>query len=161
MGKANRHAGRRISPLFLFNFTVQTISLDPANTSIIRLKDQLDLGTSCDAIKMRSPMLKFGKSWDYFLRIDNEGGYSRTQCFQNMSDAAWTERHFFKFISLLLKFAGRNFDDEEPIKRWFGVNGSRSVMSSLMAVRRLPFKMDSTSHKKVLRQSLWKLHLLW
>lgn len=62
-----------------------------------------------------------------------------------MSDAAWTEHHFFvKFISLLLNFPELKFDYEKQIKRWFGVSASRSVMSSC-----LPFKMGATSHKKI------------
>ena len=56
---------------------------------------------------------------------------------------------FLKFVSSPLKFPGIMFNDEEPIKSWFGVSGSRSVMSLDMAVRRFPFNMDSTSHKKV------------
>ena len=111
----------------------------------MRSKNQLDLGASSDAIKTRSPTLKFCSFWDHFLRINSKGRYSRTQRFQNMSDAAWTERHFFvKFISLLLNFPELKFDDEKQIKRWFGVSAPRSVISSC-----LPFKMGATSHKKV------------
>ena len=82
-------------------------------------------------------------------------------CVPNVSKTcltAWTERHFFrKFILLLLMFRGLKFDDEEPMKRWLGVSGSRSVMSLLMPVKDLPFKIDSTLHKKVWRQSLVKI----
>lgn len=53
---------------------------------------------------------------------------------------------------MLLEFSGSRFDDKEPIKMWFGVSGSISRLSSLMTVRDLLLKVDSTSHKKVLRQ---------
>ena len=53
---------------------------------------------------------------------------------------------------MLLKFPGSRFDDKEPIKMWFGVSGSISRLPSLMTVRDFLLKVDSISHKKVLRQ---------
>lgn len=53
---------------------------------------------------------------------------------------------------MLLKFSGSRFDDKEPIKMWFGVSGSISRLPSLMTVRDLLLKVDSTSNKKALRQ---------
>ena len=53
---------------------------------------------------------------------------------------------------MLLKFPGSRIVDKEPTKMWFGVSNSISRLPLLMTVRDLLLKVESTSHKKVLRQ---------
>ena len=101
-------------------------------TSITLAKGKVERGTPVSAMRTRSPTWKFlFLKFHFFLSI-SKGTYSFNHLRQNMSVAACTTLHLFlRSMSSVLVTQGWKFELGLPSRRWFGVIGSKSPISSL------------------------------
>ena len=79
------------------------------------------------------------------------GKYLHIHICQIDSSATWTAFHFRLFTMPPGFLTGHinKFGLAVPVRKWFGVNASKSLMSSLRGVKDRPFKIDSISVKCV------------
>ena len=146
-------AGLIILPDAVFNFTTRSTSFEPPYVSETLPIGQCDRGISFIITITTSPTPKLCDFEFHFRQNVKMGKYPRTHLLQNISVAAWTELHFLlKLISCSPKLPGLWIGDASPISEWFGVNGSKSVISSLIEVKGRPFKTDS-----FLQRNAWRL----
>ena len=126
--------------------------------SVILANNQLDRGMFLSAINARSPTTKLRVGMFHYLRVVMMGKYRSIHLFQNDSSATWTGFHFRLFTVSLGFLTGHinKFGLAVPVKKWFGVNASKSLMSSLRGVKDRPFMIDLISVKYVCNVSSLK-----
>ena len=105
--------------------------------SVILANNQLDRGMFLSAINTRSPTTKLRLCMFHFLRVVMMGKYSRIHLCQNDCSATWTVFHFCLFTMSRGFSTGHinKFGLAVPVRKWFGVNASKSLMSSLRGLR--------------------------
>ena len=94
----------------------------------------------------RSPAVRLGTAWNHFLRAVKRGKYSCNHLFQMwvvMTRAC--RQRFWLDISLSAKIPGGKLGVALPMRKWFGVNASRSSASELTSVNGRLLTRDSTS----------------
>ena len=150
--KATFEAGLIIPPDAVFSITKRTTSFEPPYVFKTLPIGQRDRDMSFIITITRFPTLKLRDFEFHFRRIDKMGKYSRTHLLQNISVAVWTDLHFLlELNSCSLELPGLWFGDASPMSTWFGLNGLKSDISSLIEVMGRPFKTDSTSQRNVWR----------
>ena len=156
---SNRHkfaAGLVYVPNFVFSFmTLTTLSLLWC-ISVTLANNQLDQGMFLLAINTRSPTTKLRVGMFHFLRVVMMGKYSRIHLCQNDSSATWTAFHFRLFAMPPGFLTGHinKFGLAVPVRKWFDLNASKSLMSSLRGFKGRPFMMDSISVKMISGNSI-------
>ena len=157
---SNRHkfaAGLVHVPNFVFSFTTLiTLSLFRC-ISVFLANNQLDGGMFLSAINTRSLTTKLRVNMFHFLCVVMMGKYSRIHLCQNGASATSTASHFHLFVMPPGFSTGHinKFGLTVPVRKWLGVNASKSFMSSLRGVKGRPW-MDSVSVKYVYNVSLLK-----
>ena len=111
--------------------TLTTLSLLRC-ISVILVNKQLDWGIFLSAINTRSPTAKLRVGMFHFLRVVMMEN-SRIHLCQNDCSATWTAFHFCLFTMSSGFSTGHinKFGLAVPVRKWFGVNASKSLMSSL------------------------------
>ena len=134
------------------DFTLATLTVPSllVLTSITLAKGQVEWGTPVSAMRTRSPTWKFLFLTFHFFLLVNKGTYTFKHLRQNMSVAACTALHLFlRLMSSVLVTHGCKFGLGLPNRKWFGVIGSKSSISSLAGVRGRLLIILSPSVRKV------------
>ena len=124
--------------------TLTTLSLLRC-ISVTLANNQLNQGMFLLAINTRSPTTKLRVGMFHFLRVVMMGKYSRIHLCQNDSSATWTAC-YFRLFTMSPGFSTKHinkFGWAVPVSKWFGVNASKSLMSSLREVNGRPFMIAS------------------
>ena len=94
----------------------------------------------------------------HFLLVVMMGEYLRIHLCQNDVSATWAAFHF-RLLAMSPGFSTghiNKFGLAVPVRKWFVINTSKSLMSSLKGVKDRPFMMDSISVKYVYNVSSLK-----
>ena len=143
---ANFATGRLNSPNFVFTSADVTTLSDPGEKVRILPRGQHPLGVPQSTISTRSPTFRLGTACYHFLRAVKPGKYSCNHLFQMwvVMTCACRQR-FWLDISLSAKIPGGKLGVALPMRKWFGVNASRSSASELTSVNGRLLTRDSTS----------------
>ena len=91
----------------------------------------------------------------HFACICKDGKYSLTKQSQNILDNAWTAFPLIRLSIFSHLILGLKYKGCVPIKKWLGVNASRSLISLLKGKRGRLSRINSKLIKNVLNDALY------